>query len=80
MAAPLTADELRRFAPKREMAIIAELAEALHISEECAIAIRLCQQAMNEWCRTPQERGSVIAALFGIENQRRVLDDEKGPE
>jgi hypothetical protein len=77
MAAPLTADELRRFAPKREMEIVTELATALHISEECAVAIRLCQQAMNEWCRTPLERGSVIAALFGIENQRRMLDNEK---
>lgn len=76
MTTKITADDLARFAPKAQMRLVDDLAAMLKVSRETAVAIRLCQQTLNEWCSTPTERGAVIAALFGIENQRRTLSDE----
>jgi hypothetical protein len=50
---------------------IFKLGDALGLSHDAALAVALAQEVLRDYCPV-EERGKVIAALFGLENRRRT--------
>jgi len=73
-ATPTKATEMFRFLPKDQLDAIAKMAAVSGMTFEAVVAVRLCQEALRDYCPLG-ERGRAIGMLFAIENRRRTEGD-----
>ena len=74
MSAPRYAGTMKALPPSYRDPLL-KIGSALGLSEDASLAVGLCQEVLRDYVR-PEERGKVIAVLFGLENRRRVAGDE----